>query len=458
MRLVVKQETVMDLAHNDDGKITISLMTRTNQQNEKIFYGRFLVPQDKKHLNKDGIYKIESLRTKDQGDAITKAQIRYGQLVNDISQDRILKGRRFEKVFEIFLNEYQEKLESGVEGYSIHMERGYRKTVQNYVLEYLDGEMIDNIRVRHFEDYPEWRMNYWTKNITEKKRRRMQRNKNIRPTPSPRTISWELTMWKRVLKWAKNHSYMNADIPEYAIKKNSNQSRLPFTEEEYTKLTTYLRSNNWLKAEVGKHGKDQRLFRHRSQLREWILFLCGTGIRVGECYNLKWKDITEHTVINDFAIVRFFVIGTHSKVKKRREVIGMPTASEALKRLYKSRVENEFNLPNEDYHKPDDYIFCDVDGSKFGDLREGWHTALEGAGVSFDIEGNRYVPYCCRHWFITDTIRRTNMDASIIAKNCGTSLAMIERYYDSTTSMEHAEEFTKGLPFFLKTDKYGASS
>ena len=452
------QKTIRDLAFNENGKITISLLTRTNKKNEDIFYARFLIPKNKKHLNQEGIYKIESLKTKDEGEAILRAQVRYGQICSELQQDRILKGRTFAAVFEIFLRDYEEKRKAGVEGFSLHMERGFRKTVQNYILEYLDGEMIDNIKLSHFENYPQWRRTYWTINLSDRKRERLRRNKNIKAVPSSRTIAWDLQMFRAVLKWAKNHSYMNAEIPEFSIKKNNIQSRLPFTEAEYNKITTYLRTNKWLKAEVGKHGKDNRIWRHRSQLREWILFLCGTGIRVGECYNLKWKDIIEHSVVNDFSIVRFFVIGTHSKLRKRREVVGMPSASVALKRLHKSRQDNEFGLDGGDFWRPDDYIFCDVDGRKFSDLREGWHTALEGAGVTHDVEGNRYVPYCCRHWFITDTIRRTNMDASIIAKNCGTSLAMIQRYYDSTTIGEHAEAFTKGLPFYLKADKYGSDT
>ena len=139
---------------------------------------------------------------------------------------------------------------------------------------------------------------------------------------------------------------------------------------------------------------------------------------------------------------------------KRREVIGMPEASTALKRLYKSRQENEFGLDGGDYSKPTDYIFCDTNGKRFGDLREGWCSMLEGAGVGLDLEGNRYTPYCCRHWFITDIIRRSKVDPYIVAKNCGTSLAMLQGYYDDTTSIDHAKQMTDGLPFYLKEDHY----
>jgi hypothetical protein len=89
------QRTIRDLAFNENGKITISLLTRTNKKDKEIFYARFLVPQDKKHLNQDGIYKIESLKTKDETDAILKAQVRYGQISSELQQDRILKGRSF---------------------------------------------------------------------------------------------------------------------------------------------------------------------------------------------------------------------------------------------------------------------------------------------------------------------------------------------------------------------------
>jgi len=154
------------------------------------------------------------------------------------------------------------------------MESGFRKSVGRYVLEYLNDEKIDNIRVNHFEDYKGWRREYWI-NPDAAKKKRLKRNKNISANPTRRIIAWEPTMWKAILRWAKNHSYMNADIPDYVVKKGICNRRLAFTEDKYKKLTSYMRSKAWLQniEFLGTHAQlFSSLFCTLKEVICWVLF------------------------------------------------------------------------------------------------------------------------------------------------------------------------------------------
>ena len=194
----MKQETIKHLNYDYNNISQIEIQKRT-QKKSSFYYARFYISKSKRHLNSGKIYKLESLRTKDENEAIANAQIRWGAIQSALQQDQILVGKTFFAVYESFLKDYQDRLEAKVDGYSVHMERGFRKSVGRYVVEYLDGEMIDNIRVRHFEDYETWRRSYWV-NPSPAKKKRLKANKNISANPANRTVAWELTMWKAVLK------------------------------------------------------------------------------------------------------------------------------------------------------------------------------------------------------------------------------------------------------------------
>ena len=84
-------------------------------------------------------------------------------------------------------------------------------------------------------------------------------------------------------------------------------------------------------------------------------------------------------------------------------------------------------------------------------MRDGFNKLLEVSDIGLDAEGNKFVPYSCRHYFITSGLRR-GVDAYDLANNCGTSIEMIKTYYDGTVTEDHITRLIQGLPSYNKKD------
>jgi integrase len=442
--VALKDEVIKRISPNADNTYQITIILR-HQANNKSYYAKYYIPKEARHLNKGKVYKIESLSTLVLEDAEERSIRRLIQLQEYMKQDRSFQSQTVKAVFKIFLDDYENRLEAGQDGYSISMLRGYKKTVQRYWLEYLDDNniiYIDDVRYPHFDDYLLWRKNYW-KQYTKKQFSNIPRNGNIRINPSSNTLAWEINSMKAFLKWAKNHRYMFSDVPEYQMKGVIKKSRLAFNQNQWDRLVNYMRTDKFMSDRL-KHGFDRRVELTRNQLRCFILLMGHTGLRPGEALQLRWGDLVG---INETKGIKTGVLNvksTHSKVRKNRKVIVLPTGLRAIQRLkqYKEAIQDK-------YTKSIDYMFVNQEGERLEEMREAFNHVLIDADIGLDGNDDKYVPYSCRHFHISMELRR-GTNPLIIAKNCGTSTAMIEQYYDATLVEEHVAEYIQGLPDFVK--------
>jgi integrase len=165
--------------------------------------------------------------------------------------------------------------------------------------------------------------------------------------------------------------------------------------------------------------------------------MCNTGLRPGEARQLKWKDLTYFKAADGEDAVEVFVHASHSRVNKMRTTVGQNTGAEALRRLYESRKADS------GFAGPDDYIWCDTDG--YCDQRvprKPFNTLIKAAEVETDSMGKRLAIYSLRHSYITSRVRH-GVDKYELAKSVGTSLDMIQQFYDHVTTPEMTDERTK---------------
>jgi integrase len=187
---------------------------------------------------------------------------------------------------------------------------------------------------------------------------------------------------------------------------------------------------------AGKHGHDARLTRYREMLQAYVMFMAGTGLRPGEARHLRWCDIKYDQGDDYQEILEVFVHATHSKVKKTRTAIGVELAASAISKLHVSRRERN------DYADDSHYIWCDTDGTVINDFREGFNNLIKAAGVETDSMGKKLAIYSLRHHYISSRIDN-NVDKYELAKNTGTSLEMIQRFYDHVPTTDKKRELTK---------------
>ena len=130
-----------------------------------------------------------------------------------------------------------------------------------------------------------------------------------------------------------------------------------------------------------------------------------------------------------------------SKVRKSQSafgnVVGQPTALRALNRW------KEYLISINEEVTDQKYIFCNQDGAVINDFREGFNAVIEEAGVETDANGNKHVIYSLRHTYITFRLQfGEKISIYALAKNCRTSVSMIEAYYDDTVTTDLIDQLT----------------
>ena len=173
-----------------------------------------------------------------------------------------------------------------------------------------------------------------------------------------------------------------------------------FSPEEYKQLYTATRAN--IKSmENGKH-------RHLAeQLHDKVLFMANTGIRPDEANWLEYRDVE---IVEDDATGETIL---EIEVRGKRGV-GYCKSTTGAVRPFERMVER--NQP-----EPTDRLFP-------ADHKKQFNRILEEQGLKFDRQGNRRTLYSLRHSYISFRLLE-GADIYQIAKNCRTSVEMIEKHY-----------------------------
>jgi integrase len=183
----------------------------------------------------------------------------------------------------------------------------------------------------------------------------------------------------------------------------------------------------------------------------YVLILANTGIRVGEARNLKWRDLREIPPpkgSNQPPDIALYVTG---KTGPREVVARTSDVKEYFKRLLELRTDELEKIALGIGKKSraismDDYIFCNRDGTTISSFKKSFATLLASAKVEEDTHGNKRTIYSLRHTYATFRLQE-GVHQFILAKNMGTSTAMLEKHYGHTSNVASAAELTKGGQF-----------
>lgn len=249
---------------------------------------------------------------------------------------------------------------------------------------------------------------------------------------SENSIKRILSDLKHFFRWCRDEGHLD-EMPRFP-KVSGKASRRPhFDTKDWGKLTRHLRE--FVKVENAKTR------RQREMLRDYVLILANTGMRVGEARKLKWRDIAEIGGSDGHPPSIVFTVS--GKTGKREVVATSADVKKYLKRLYELRkadlAEKESDKIDVD---PDSFIFCHPDGSTIGSFKKSFSTLLRSAGIEYDGFGEPRTLYSLRHTYATFRLQH-GVNHYSLAKNMGTSVAMIEQYYGHTTNADSAQELTK---------------
>ena len=249
---------------------------------------------------------------------------------------------------------------------------------------------------------------------------------------SPNTVKRIQSDIKHFLQWCIEQGYMTA-LPRFA-KVNGIASRRPhFNAKDWAKLTRHLRE--FIKVE------NRAVLRDRMMLRDYVLILANTGIRVGEARKLKWGDVTE--IGGGNGLPANIVLAVDGKTGKREVVARSTDVKTYFKRIRDLRIAEQ---TEEGKPKPTidlgGLIFCHKDGAEIASFKKSFSALIKAAKVEQDNHGDVRTLYSLRHTYATFCLQH-GVHQFTLARNMGTSVAMLEQYYGHTSNIASAAELTK---------------
>lgn len=312
----------------------------------------------------------------------------------------------FRAVAEVFVREFElitqgERNEGYVRQKSQILERHLLPFFGDTPIKEVTAGMIQDYRLKRLEPPPE---------EAERKRpihiRRGGKlvRKSVRSWVRPKrsTMHNEIVCLRQVLKTACRHGWLAA-LPDMSTPYKTSgkvSHRAWFSPEEYKRFYEATR-------ERARNPKKERWRSESESLHDYVLFMVNTGLRPDEAQRLEDRDVS--IVVDEDTNERILVI----EVRGKRGVgycKSMPGAVLPYQRQKKRR-----DL------RPLDLVWGKIQ-------RELFNAILREADLKTDREGNPRTTYSLRHTYISMRLME-GADIYQIAKNCRTSVEMIEKFY-----------------------------
>jgi integrase len=349
-------------------------------------------------------YVTLSTKTTDEHTAFTFATSVYNKSLVKILSGQELRGKRVS----VALTEYTSVLSLTLKQ---KLSTKYRIAYLNRIVPFFGPLELNSLTSSTLVDLFDW-----MKENTKKK------------IISHNTIRRYSVDLKQFFIWCVDKGYIEK-APKFPQLRTDPNRRPHFDEKSYKKLIRHLQ-------EIIKI-KNKKILRDRIMLANYVLILSNTGIRVGEARTLKWKDLREipsEKGSNGPPNLALFVSG---KTGAREVVARTPDVKDYFKRILELRIKELKKPPN-----PDSFVFCNPKGTPIGSFKKSFASLLKGAGVEFDADGTRHTIYSLRHTYATYRLSE-GVHQFILAKNMGTSTAMLEKHYGHTSNIASAAELTK---------------
>lgn len=220
--------------------------------------------------------------------------------------------------------------------------------------------------------------------------------------PARSTLHQEIVALRQVLKCACRHGWLES-LPDLSAPYKTSPKivhRGWFSPDEYRKLYDATRRR-------AQNPKKERYRWKCEQIHDYVLFMANTGLRPDEAKRLEYRDVN---IVKDQPTGEVIL---EIEVRGKRGIgfcKSMTGAVLPFKRLKKR------NNP-----QPTDKLFPD-------NPRALLNTILEEEGLKVDRDGNQRTAYSLRHTYVCFRLME-GADIYQVAKNCRTSVEMIEKYY-----------------------------
>lgn len=295
----------------------------------------------------------------------------------------------------------------------LHHEKSFSQAVDRFTREYevlTEGERNDRWVQDHYRRCRLHLVPYFGKMplsqitagaVQDYRVNRMQKVDG-KKVPSRSTLHHETVTLRLVLKTAVRHGWL-PHLPDISAPYRASGKvvhRAWFSPEEYKRLYSATRKN--IKEATGGYHK-----RLAEQLHDKILFMANTGIRPDEANWLEYRDVE---VVEDDATGETIL---EIEVRGKRGIGYCKSTTGAVRPFERMKERNQ--------PEPTDRLFP-------VDHKKQFNRILDSEGLKVDSQGNRRTLYSLRHSYISFRLLE-GADIYQIAKNCRTSVEMIEKHY-----------------------------
>jgi integrase len=193
----------------------------------------------------------------------------------------------------------------------------------------------------------------------------------------------------------------------------------------------------------------------RELLRDYVLILANSGMRVGEANNLKESDVVEfkdelgrknylfnvkgktgkRTVIPRANAVRYIERNIRRNQEwdaRQIELAEKPGTSTKAQLILRANRRKAGSLRTAGLDKSKStglWFFRMPDGGNVITLIDQFRGLLESIELSKNRDGLPYTLYSLRHFYAVEMLRKGKVGVFDIARNMGTSVQIIEQYY-----------------------------
>lgn len=304
---------------------------------------------------------------------------------------------------------------------------GHKIRLRVHLLPFFGDLGVSKITAGKVQEYRVHRMTSRLEPNPESKSNRPPTNK----PPARSTIHDEIVTLRQVLKTAIRHGWLDhlPDLSPPYKTQGKVTHRAWFSPSEYKQLYEATRAH--------AHSPFHDHYKwNAEQVHDYVLFMANTGLRPDEAKNLQHRDVT--IVEDDATGERILEI----EVRGKRGVgfcKSMPNAVRPYERLRdrpkpskaESRREGQLRrrkgiteappTPPVALPQPTDHVFP-------GNHIKLFNGILNRMKLKSDRDGNRRTAYSLRHTYICMRLME-GADIYQIAKNCRTSVEMIEKFY-----------------------------
>ena len=304
--------------------------------------------------------------------------------------------------------------------------QGHKDRIRLHLVPFFGKKTVAEITSGVVQEYRVHRM-------TEPEGEKGARRENAKPTkkewkpPARNTIHNEVVTLSMVLKTAQRHGWLEhlPDLTDPYRRQSKVEHRPWFTPNEYKQLYQATRGN-------AAHPKNPRYKWHAEQLHDFVLFMANTGLRPDEVKQLEFRDVT--IVDDDYSGDQILEIEVRGKrgVGYCKSMPGAVRPFERLRNRHRPTGDlSEIESSNDDRStaqepvtalpKPTDRLFP-------SEFKKMFNSLMAENNLKSDRNGKARTAYSLRHSYICFRLLE-GADIYQVAKNCRTSVEMIERHY-----------------------------